>query len=77
MRAAVAAGHFTGDDFVISWAAHACGIPLLESSEICSRWRRTVTNDQLHHAVTHPHKLPRWLIASHDALHSVGQRLRA
>ena len=50
-------GRFS-DDFVISWAAHQSGIPLVESSEIRSRWRRTPANDDGQYAVTHPHKLP-------------------
>jgi hypothetical protein len=45
------------DDFILSWAAHECGIPLVECAEIRSRWRRHVTNVGLQYAVTHPHKL--------------------
>lgn len=45
------------DDHVISWAAHELGIPIVESSEIRSRWRLYVDNSDLRYAVTHPHKL--------------------
>jgi len=45
------------DDFIISWAAHQIGIPLVESSEIRSRWRRTPENGEGRYAITHPHKL--------------------
>ena len=40
MSKLAAAGKFC-DDFVISWAAWQMGIPIVESSEIRSRWRRT------------------------------------
>jgi hypothetical protein len=56
MMSVASRGRFC-DDFVISWAAHELGIPLVESSEIRSRWRRTVDNTDLQFAVTHPHKL--------------------
>jgi hypothetical protein len=46
------------DDFIISWAAYQTGIPIVESSEIRSRWRRTITNEDVKYAITHPHKLP-------------------
>jgi hypothetical protein len=45
------------DDFIISWAASVLKIPLLTSPEICSRWRRAATNEDLRYAITHPHKV--------------------
>ncbi len=53
----VAARGSCSDDFIISWAAHRLGIPIVESSEIRSRWRRPVDNRELKYAVTHPHKV--------------------
>jgi hypothetical protein len=47
------------DDFALSWAAHACGVPIVECSEIRSRWRRNIENPGNRYAITHPHKLPR------------------
>src|SRR5258708_5059724 len=44
------------DDFILSWAAHAVGLPLVGLEEIRSYCRRTVENDDLRYAVTHPHK---------------------
>ncbi len=46
------------DDFIISWLAHALGVPIVESTEIRSRWRRKIVNPGLRFAITHPHKLP-------------------
>jgi hypothetical protein len=46
------------DDFALSWAAHVCGIPIVECSEIRSRWRRSIENPESRYAITHPHKLP-------------------
>jgi hypothetical protein len=45
------------EDFIISWVAHQLGIPIVESPEIRSRWRRTPRNDDGRYAITHPHKL--------------------
>ena len=45
------------DDFVLSWAAHACELPIVEHAEVRSRWRSTPSNLDLRYAVTHPHKL--------------------
>ncbi len=45
------------DDHILSWAAYQLGIPIVESAEIRSRWRRTVANEDRRYAVTHPHKL--------------------
>jgi len=45
------------DDFILSWAAHQIGIPIVEAPEIRSRWRRTPDNSEGLYAVTHPHKL--------------------
>jgi hypothetical protein len=45
------------DDFVLSWLAHRLAIPIVESPDIRSRWRRTVSNPDLRYAITHPHKL--------------------
>jgi hypothetical protein len=56
MTSAAARGIFC-DDFVISWAAHEIGLPLVECAEIRSRWRSTVMNDDGRYAVTHPNKL--------------------
>jgi hypothetical protein len=56
MMSVASRGRFC-DDFVISWAAHELGIPIVESAEIRSRWRRTADNADLQYAVTHPHKL--------------------
>ncbi len=56
---ATATHDYICDDFIISWAAHQRGIPIVESTEIRSRWRRLVTNHDLRYAVTHPHKLDR------------------
>jgi hypothetical protein len=56
MMSVASRGRFC-DDFVISWAAHALDLPIVESAEIRSRWRRTVDNTDLQYAVTHPHKL--------------------
>lgn len=57
MLRCAAAGSFC-DDFVLSWAAYRLDIPVVESAEVRSRWRRTPRNDGLRYAVTHPHKLP-------------------
>jgi hypothetical protein len=54
--AAATTGRFN-DDYVISWAAHQCEIPIVDAKEIRSRWRRTIVNDDLRYAITHPHKL--------------------
>ena len=43
------------DDFALSWAAHACGVPIVECSEIRSRWRRPIENPGNRYAITHPH----------------------
>ena len=57
MVATVAAGRFC-DDFVISWLASQLHIPIVESAEIRSRWRRRVQQTrELRFAVTHPHKI--------------------
>ena len=45
------------DDFLLTWAAGELGIPIVDSPEIRSRWRRTPSNDNRRYAVTHPHKL--------------------
>jgi hypothetical protein len=45
------------DDFVLSWAAYMVGIPIVECSEIRSRWRRPIDNAHDRYAITHPHKL--------------------
>lgn len=44
------------DDFIISWAANAIGIPIMSWPEIQSRWRRVIANEWS--AVSHPHKRP-------------------
>jgi hypothetical protein len=56
MESTVRRGSFC-DDFVLSWLAHRARIPLVESSEIRSRWRRFVPNTTVRYAITHPHKL--------------------
>jgi hypothetical protein len=56
MRLTVSAGRIS-DDFVLSWAAAASGIPIAESPEIRSRWRLTPANVDDRYAITHPHKL--------------------
>jgi hypothetical protein len=55
MRACASRGSCC-DDFIISWAAHAVGVPIVGAAEIASRWRRTVSNGDLRYAITHPHK---------------------
>jgi hypothetical protein len=45
------------DDFLLTWAAGELGIPIVDSPEIRSRWRRTPSNDNRRYAVTHPHKV--------------------
>jgi hypothetical protein len=45
------------DDFVLSWLAHRLGVPIVESADIRSRWRKTIDNPDLRYAITHPHKL--------------------
>jgi hypothetical protein len=56
MRLKVTRGSFS-DDFILSWAAHECGIPIVDCAEIRSHWRRRINNYGLQYAVTHPHKL--------------------
>jgi hypothetical protein len=56
MLSTAARGRFC-DDFVITWAAHQVGIPIVPSSEILSYWRRNAANRERRYAITHPHKL--------------------
>lgn len=56
MAVAVRSGAFS-DDFIVSWLAHRLGVPLVESPDIRSRWRKTVANQDERYAITHPHKL--------------------
>ena len=55
----VVANRRFSQDFLISWLAHALEIPIVESAEIRSRWRRVVDNPSKRYAITHPHKLGR------------------
>jgi len=55
MELTVARGRCS-DDFIMSWAAGSLDIPIIDYSEIRSRWRRPISNHNLRYAVTHPHK---------------------
>jgi hypothetical protein len=55
MERTVRRGRFC-DDFILSWACHALGIPALQCAEIRSRWRGQGRDEDTDVAISHPHK---------------------